>query len=535
MISCFIPQSKKLLPMLSLMLVCWFLLVPSTSIAQDKVVLQLKWKHAFQFAGYYAAQELGYYKDAGLDVDIRAAYPGIDPVEEVVKGRAQYGVGNTTLLLARQDGKPVVVLSVIFQHSSAVLITKGNGQITSVNDLVGKRVMIEPNSSELFIYLQKSGISPEQIQIIDHSYQVNDLIQGDIDALSAYSSYEPYFLNQKGFNFKKFTPRGAGIDFYGDNLFTTEDEIKSHPERVEAFRTASMRGWAYAMEHIDEIIDLILKKYAVSLDRRQLLFEAQAMNDLLVSNLIEVGHMNPARWRRIVTAYKSLGLIQKDNILEGFIYKPHIGLLEIIRANYTVLLKYLVGGFLLIAFFIYRHHQLHLFNRRLGHIAEVDQLTGIYNRKRLDETLEREIERFLRYSRPFSVILADIDKFKDVNDSYGHQVGDEVLIQMAEILSDRIRATDTFGRWGGEEFMLICPEIGIDAAMQLAEELRRAVEEKNFTTAGHQTISIGVATCREGDKANDVVKRTDDALYEAKDSGRNRVVTSVLDSSKQAL
>ena len=111
------------------MVVCWFLLVPSISLAQDKVVLQLKWKHGFQFAGYYAAQELGYYNDAGLDVELRAASPGIIPVEEVISGRAQYGVGNSALLLDRQKGKPVVVLGVIFQHSPSILITRGNGQI----------------------------------------------------------------------------------------------------------------------------------------------------------------------------------------------------------------------------------------------------------------------------------------------------------------------------------------------------------------------------------------------------------------------
>ncbi|MBV1952156.1 MAG: GGDEF domain-containing protein [Cycloclasticus sp.] len=532
MISYFISQYKKVVPLLSLMMACCFLLVPSISFAQDNVVLQLKWKHAFQFAGYYAAQELGYYDDVGLDVDIRAASPGVDPVEEVLKGKAQYGIGNSALLLDRQNGKPVVVLSVVFQHSPAILITKGDGRISSVKDFVGKRVMIEPNSLELLTYLKKEGIPPEKIQIIDHSYDVNDLIQGDIDALSAYSSNEPYLLNQKGYFFKEFTPRGAGIDFYGDNLFTMEDEIRNHPDRVEAFRTASMKGWVYAMENTDEMIELILKKYGEGLERKQLLFESQTMNNLLVNNLIEVGHMNPARWRRIVNAYKSLDLIHKENILEGFIYTPPIGLMDIIRANYTVLLKYLVGSFLLIVFFIYRHHQLHLFNRKLERIAEVDQLTGIYNRKRLDETLGREVERFSRYSRSFSVILVDIDKFKDVNDTYGHQVGDEVLIQVVEILSDRVRTTDTLGRWGGEEFLLICPETEIDAAVQLAEEMRRAVEVQSFATAGHQTISFGVATCGEGDKANDVVKRADDALYQAKNSGRNRGIASVHNTSK---
>lgn len=508
------------------MVICCFLLLPSISIAQDNVVLQLKWKHGFQFAGYYAAKEQGYYNDVGLNVELRAATPGINYVDEIIKGRAQYGVGNSALLLERQKGKPLVVLSVVFQHSPSIFITKGNGQVTSLKDLVGKRVMIQPNSLELFAYLKKAGVSRQQIQIIDHSYNLNSLIQGDVDALSAYSSNEPYTLNQKGFSFKEFTPREAGLDFYGDNLFTTEDEINSHPRRVEDFRIASMKGWLYAMAHKAEIIELILNKYGQDLPRKKLQFEAQAMDNLLVNDLIEIGHMNPERWQRIVAAYKTLDQIQDDNILDGFIYKPHKGFQEVIKANQSVLIKSLSAVLLLIAFLIYHNHQLRLFNRKLKSLAETDPLTGIYNRKRLDEVLERETERFLRYKHPFSVIMIDLDKFKNVNDRYGHHVGDEVLIQIVAILSTRVRITDTLGRWGGEEFMLICPEIETEATMHLAEGLCRAINEPIFATVGHQTASFGVAACQQGDKTNDVVKRADDALFVAKQRGRNQVVAS---------
>lgn len=512
--------------MFTLILVGWLMLTPSICLAQDKVVLQLKWKHAFQFAGYYAAQELGYYDDLDLDVEIRAASPGINPVEEVIEGRAQYGVGNSSLLLDRQNGQPVVVLSVVFQHSPAILIARGSGQITSLNDLAGKRIMIEPNSLELLAYLKKSGVASHQIQIIDHSYQVDDLIQGDVDAISAYSSNEPYILNRRGFFFKEFTPRAAGIDFYGDNLFTTEDEINNHPERVEAFRTASMRGWSYAMEHQNEIIDLILEKYGEGLERKQLLFETQVMENLLANNLIEIGYMNPKRWERIVATYKTVGKLYQEGVLDGFIYKPPRGLLEIIKTDYLILLKYLLGVLIFVAFLIYRNHKLRQFNHQLEHIAETDQLTGIYNRKRIDETLESEYERFIRYNQPFSVLMADIDKFKDVNDNYGHHVGDDVIKQITQTLSDSVRVTDTLGRWGGEEFMLICPGIDTDASLGLAEKLRRAIEQQSFTTVEHQTMSFGVATCREGDKTKDIVKRADDALYEAKEKGRNKVVAA---------
>lgn len=262
----------------------------------------------------------------------------------------------------------------------------------------------------------------------------------------AYSSHEPYFLNQQDNFFRKFTPREAGIDFYGDDLFTTESQIKGHPQRVEAFRRASMRGWAYAMENQEGIVDLILNKYTQNLQRNQLLFEAQAMEHLLANNLLEIGHMNPARCSRIMAVYQTLGKLQKYDILDGFIHKPPTVLLDIMKANHNILLTYLAGILLIVAFLIYRNRQLQKSNQKLQHISETDQLTGIYNRKRLDETLQSESERFLRCNSLFSVIIADIDKFKDINDNYGHHAGDEVLIQIVQIFSLRIRTTDTLGR-----------------------------------------------------------------------------------------
>lgn len=507
-----------------LFLLCFFVSIflstsSSLVLAEDKVSLQLKWRHAFQFAGYYAAKELGYYKDAGLDVDILAATPGLDPVTEVVEGRAHYGIGNSSLLIARQQGKPVVVLNVVFQHSAAVLIAKSGKRHPSVKDLLGQRVMIEPNSAELIAYLLKSGVSSENLTILDHSHQVQDLIDDKIDAFSAYSNYEPYLLNSKGFYFQVYTPREVGIDFYGDNLFTTEGEIENNPERVEAFRKASMRGWSYAMKHKKEIVDLIASKYAPGIDRQHLQFEAQKMNDLLVSDLIAVGHMNQDRWEKIVSTYQSIGQIEDTDILDGFIYHPYVSVWD--RAREFVWLLLLAS--ILILFLVYRNFQLKVFNKKLARIVNMDQLTGIYNRKYLDESLAQERDRSDRYGHTFSVIIADIDKFKEVNDEYGHHVGDDVLREIVVSLNQRVRSTDTLGRWGGEEFMLICPETELDEAVLVAESLRICIEQHDFGVPGIQTVSFGVATLCDIESVSDLVIRADRALYQAKRNGRNQV------------
>ena len=122
------------------------ILSPPPARAREAVTLQLKWTHCFQFAGYYAAQEQGYYREAGLDVRFEEGLPGVDVVGRVVSGQANYGVGTSSLLLARAAGKPVVALAVILQHSPLVLIARQRQAAQSIHDLVGKRVMIEPDA-----------------------------------------------------------------------------------------------------------------------------------------------------------------------------------------------------------------------------------------------------------------------------------------------------------------------------------------------------------------------------------------------------
>jgi diguanylate cyclase (GGDEF)-like protein/hemerythrin-like metal-binding protein/PAS domain S-box-containing protein len=288
----------------------------------ERVRLQLKWQHQFQFAGYYAAKAQGYYRAAGLEVEIAEAGPTIDPVREVVEGRAQYGVGNSGLLLARHQGHPVVVLAAIFQHSAFLLVARSDAGIGSLHDLVGRRVMLDLHSEELLAYLKKEGVPLERLQRQNHSFDSMDLIKGKVDALSAYSSDEPFFLEQAGYKYLSFTPRAAGIDFYGDNLFTTERELQEHPARVKAFREASLRGWKYAMAHPDELIELILTQYAQAHNREHLRFEAREMVPLIRPEMVELGYMHEGRWQHIADTYADLGLLPRPTSLAGFLYDP---------------------------------------------------------------------------------------------------------------------------------------------------------------------------------------------------------------------
>jgi ABC-type nitrate/sulfonate/bicarbonate transport system substrate-binding protein len=297
------------------------LLVALSGAAQalESVTLQLKWRHQFQFAGYYAALEKGYYRDAGLNVTLVEATPATNVVEEVVASRAHYGVGTSELLLARRQA-PVVALAVIFQHSPLILLALED-KVKNLHQLAGRDVMLEAHAEELLAYLRKEGLPPESLRILPHRQGIDDLINGKVAAMSAYSTTEPFLLRQAGLSTIEFSPRAVGIDFYGDNLFTSQQELKQHPERVRAFRAASLRGWEYAMKHPEEIIALILAHYNTqSLDRDMLAFEASRTDQLMQPQLVEIGYMNPGRWQHIADVYAELEMQATGKLPEDFLY-----------------------------------------------------------------------------------------------------------------------------------------------------------------------------------------------------------------------
>lgn len=163
---------------------------------------------------------------------------------------------------------------------------------------------------------------------------------------------------------------------------------------------------------------------------------------------------------------------------------------------------------------------------RLLHRATTDSLTGVANRFRLDESIAVEFARFRRYKTPLSLIMFDIDHFKHVNDTRGHNIGDQVLSGLAQLVSGAVRGTDALGRWGGEEFLVLAPLTPLEEAQDLAERLRSTVEGAVFPGGLSVTCSFGVAQVTEDDDAQSLLDRVDSALYKAKENGRNRVETA---------
>jgi len=327
------------------------------SLKADKiqnVTLQLKWKHQFQFAGYYAAIEKGYYKDLGINVNLKEAIEGKNPSDEVINGKAEFGVCNSDIILMRSHNKKAVVLATVFQHSPLILLASKKSGIEHVQDLIGKRIALEPNEADIVAYLSDEGVSLNKCKIEYHTFNTDKLINGEIDAISAFTTDELFSLQKANFDYTIIDPSMGGIDFYGDVLFTTEKLIKSNPKLVDRFRQASLKGWKYAMNHPEEIIQLIYNKYSKRHSIEHLQFEAAEMKNLIMANVVEMGYTNPGRWESIAETYKQFKMLDESFTTKGLLYSEYTEPKMIIQWDLIVILSIIIVIIGAIAFILLR-------------------------------------------------------------------------------------------------------------------------------------------------------------------------------------
>ncbi|MFT5722111.1 MAG: diguanylate cyclase (GGDEF)-like protein/PAS domain S-box-containing protein [Motiliproteus sp.] len=629
----------------------------------DKITLQLRWLHQFQFAGYYAAKQQGYYRDIGLDVEIRAGAPGREPVQEVMAGRAQYGTANSELLHQRLKGAPLIALAAIFQHSASVFLVKQSSGISSPQDLIGRRMMLMGPEADvgLMAMLKNEGVDTASIEIIKSSYDIRDLIEDRVDAFNAYVTNEPFVMAEHQIPVSVLHPNTYGVDFYSDILFTTTEELTQNPERVKAFRQASLRGWEYAMDHTDEIIELILSQYSQAKRSEHLRYEARSMRELILPNLVEFGHMNLGRWRHMAETFVTQGMVPPGYSLDGFIYDPNPQ--QNLKHWYILALSLLAGLLLITAValallsynrklknaieqgrqsqdqlqqqttlleaifhstpdatvitntqreiilcnpafsltFGYRPEEVinqsssllyeseaHFERQRkshfnlkqksllqsyeinyrrkggalfpsqsqggpiintLGHtvgfievvrdiseqkrsqqemirLALTDPLTGLANRHQFNRRIEETIKLAQRQQQLVSLALMDLDYFKQVNDQFGHPIGDKLLQTAANILRDNFRETDIIARIGGDEFAIIM--VNPQSATSICRPAERVIQalSDHLWIDSHKIkigASFGVATYPlDSEHPEQLYQLADKALYHSKESGRSR-------------
>lgn len=534
-------RNGKFLRAFVIVLAMIFTAAPTVATAAEKLRLQLRWLHQFQFAGYYMALEKGFYRDAGLDVEIIEGGPhALRPIDAMLAGKVDFAISNSGVVIERMSGKPVVALAAIMQTSPIVWIVRGDSDIHTPLDLVGKRLMLmpAPESAELLITLRHEGISIDKLHITPSSFRLEDLVEGKVDAYDGYISNEPYWLTEHGVSYRLINPREYGVNFYNDVLITREALARENPEQVQAFTQASLRGWQYALSHVEETVQLIKRRYAPGKSIEHLHFEADALSKLIMPDLVQLGHMNPGRWETIANNYVQLGMAPGPVRLDGFIFQP--------RAEADYHLLYRVGSAALLAllavgavalWFARLSRRLHQEVQRrqqaeqeilsshakLERIANTDNLTGLWNRAKFQVLAQDEIHRSTRYDYPLTLVFFDIDWFKQINDTYGHECGDKVLCGLASLVSNELRESDHLCRWGGEEFVILLPHTNLEQAVVLAEKLRASISSYPLLDNLRITASFGVSGGQPGQTLDELVRQADEAMYRAKTLGRDRV------------
>ena len=659
--------------------------------AAEKIRLQLNGYHQFEYAGYYAAVQQGYYREAGLDVEIVEAAPGVDPLIDVLAGKAEFGIGSSNVLLAKAAGKPIVSLAVILQHAPQALFIAGarSADTPLKARLAGKPVMLELGNDAIASLLHQAGIKTNDLRDLDHSFDPMDLVRGKVMAMSGSLLNEPYTFQQQKFAYQTITPRDTGIDLYAGVLYTSARMVAEAGDTVRAFRTASLRGWTYALAHSDEINQHIHAHYSQRRPLEFLQFQAREIQPLIDAEQQPLGSQTAQRWQAVASSLASQGKLQLPVKLDAFIFDPTPPPPAASPINYRLLITIVVVVALLILLFLLvswrltrtqfalkterqrqdalqeqlrnneeryrglfnsmdngfslnelicdnngkpvdyrflelnpafeqvsgqprenligkrakevlpsdanewleqfaqvalsgqpkrfekfsqqtcrwfvtnsyspapgkfaavtqditerkqaeialtqanaelqqRYEEISRLQEQLREQAVRDPLTGLHNRRYLDETLSRELSRAQRENYPLCVILIDLDFFKKVNDTYGHLAGDEVLKTFAHLLQDHARKGDVACRYGGEEFMLMLPKMPVGAAVERANLLREKFAATRIPFGGAEigtTLSIGIALSPlHGQTPEELTHNADLALYVAKSEGRNRAI-----------
>lgn len=287
----------------------------------EKVSLQLHWKYQFEFAGFITAKEKGFYDEVGLDVELKEYEDGIDIEDDVLSGKSNYGIYNSNILMSYLKGEQIKLISSFFKRAALVIVTKP--EIKTLSDLVGKTVMTKSKEDFDFNFkyiFNNENINTNNIKFVSHSYRIDEFVNGDVDAFTAFISDEIYKLDKVGAKYNIINPSDYGIYNLQLELFTSNKEAKEHPQRVEAFKEASAKGWEYALTHKDEIIDLIYKKYSKNISKDSLKNEAKMIERLILPNIYKVGAIDNNFLNRQLEIFKTELNIVNNKDLKDFIF-----------------------------------------------------------------------------------------------------------------------------------------------------------------------------------------------------------------------
>ena len=632
--------------MKKILLITFFLTIFLYAQNDKKITLQLNWQNQFQFAGYYMAKEKGFYKDLNLDVQIKESTFKTDVIKEIETQKTDFAIGSSSLIIEKINGKDIVVLSAIYQESPLVLLVKKDSNINSVKDLKNKKIMITADakySASILAMLSANELTVNDFTVQIHSFNINDLIKGNTDAMASYISNEPIILKEKDIEYRVFNPKDFGFDFYSDILFSSSEYIKNNPKVTKEFYEASLKGWKYAFENLAETAEIIYSKYNTQNQTYiHLVKEGEALKKLAYTGNNELGEFDENKLKNIANVFKLLGLVNKDLNIKEFIYnenQPKIINLEISKQERNIIILILILSFMifsLVVFLLKKNSQtkklLHtvinssddlifykdnklkyigcnksfenlvgkkeaeiigkndfeLFEEDLAQIfrkedfevfdenklitnnewlifenkknlfqtkkipfkykdkkigilgiarditslyeiqeklkkqAYYDELTKIFNRKAYNERIQEKFDLLDRYETDFTIAMYDLDNFKNINDTYGHDIGDKVLVEITNEVKSIIRKTDFFFRIGGEEFVIIFAKTSLDEAYDIAEKIRIDVSKMQIIENEEITISMGITQAIANDNPQSIYERVDKLMYQSKRNNKNQ-------------
>ena len=288
----------------------------------DKVSLQLKWKYQFQFAGFIIAKEKGFYKDVGLDVDIKEFDEKIDVTKDIENEVSDFGISDSALIYNALKGENIVGMMPIFQHSPFILLGLKSSSIKSIQDIESKSLALYSGLDGISIktMLKSNNINYKEKAPI---FTLDKLLSGEIDMMSAYISNEPYIANKNNIDIITFAPKDYGFEGYGDILFTSKEMLNKKPRIVQNFYDASKKGWDYAFSHTNETVELLHKKYnSLNKSEGALIYEADKLKDLsgFGNNF---GEFDSEKIKSIAQLFNLMkGENNKLENLDDFIYQP---------------------------------------------------------------------------------------------------------------------------------------------------------------------------------------------------------------------
>jgi len=424
----------------------------------DDVSIHLKWYHKFQFAGYYAAEMQGYFSEEGHNVTFIEGGPHNNHLHQLINGASDYSVLGSESINSLALGSPVIIVASIFQHAPEALITLRSSGAKTLNDFKNKPLMLADSSiaGHIQAMLLKNNLREKDYTKFDYDGDVLKLINGNVFAMYGYLSNEPYQLHQLGYEADIFRPQDFGIDFYGDNLVTTQAELSNNPDRVAAIRRAVIRGWSYAIKHPEEIIDHILTKSTnnpMPYNREHQLYEAEKTIELIDAHNIPLGYSSPDRWVAMIDTFNETtggqAVFNQDSIYDEFHQDNR-------WINY-LLIAAIISSAIILALYIWNRTLKLRLNRAINGLEKAvfeDNLTGIKNRSAL--MLFMEETRIKKIDFLYLAIL-DISGLQKINKEQGFNHADQLIKDVCiDLQKNKFKHSQIYSLYGGK-FALVAP------------------------------------------------------------------------------